>query len=77
MLKVTLASRIKERSYSASVGQMTSIGTLALSLYQNEYGHRPGKQFEPGLAHLKVYNLLDCCDLNCALASLELDRVKG
>ena len=55
--QVTIASRIEQRSLNATKGQMTSIGSLALSLYQNEYGHRPCKQFEQiGSMRFKTYH---------------------
>ena len=62
---MTIARRIKQRSLNASVGQMTSIGNPALSLSQNEYGHRPGKQFEQiGSMRFKTYHYpLDAVEL--------------
>jgi exodeoxyribonuclease V alpha subunit len=43
---VTIASRLRERQLSSTKGQMTSIGSLALRLYELEFGHRPSKQLE-------------------------------
>lgn len=43
---VTIASRLRERSIAANKGQMTSIGSLALRLYEDKYGRRPDKQPE-------------------------------
>ena len=55
--QVTIANRIEQRSLNATKGQMTSISSLALSLYQNEYGHRPCKQFEQvGSMRFKTYH---------------------
>ncbi len=55
--QVTIASRIEQRSLNPTKGQMTSIGSLALSLYQNKYGHRPSKQFEQvGSMRFKTYH---------------------
>lgn len=43
---VTIASQLRERKLSATKGQMTSIGSLALRLYEDKFGHRPSKQLE-------------------------------
>lgn len=43
---VTIASRLRERKLSATKGQMTSIGSLALRFYEDKFGHRPSKQLE-------------------------------
>ncbi len=43
---VTIASRLRERQLGATKGQMTSIGSLALRLYEDKFGHRPSKQLE-------------------------------
>jgi len=43
---VTIASRLRERKLSSTKGQMTSIGSLALRLYEDKFGHRPSKQLE-------------------------------
>jgi exodeoxyribonuclease V alpha subunit len=43
---VTIASRLRERKLGATKGQMTSVGSLALRLYELEFGHRPSKQLE-------------------------------
>ncbi|HEY9596155.1 MAG TPA: AAA family ATPase [Cyanophyceae cyanobacterium] len=43
---VTIASRLRERQLSSTKGQMTSIGSLALRLYEDKFGHRPSKQLE-------------------------------
>jgi exodeoxyribonuclease V alpha subunit len=43
---VTIASRLRERKLGATKGQMTSIGSLALRLYEDMFGHRPSKQLE-------------------------------
>ena len=45
-LSVTIASRLRERKLSATKGQMTSLGSLALRLYEDKFGHRPPKQLE-------------------------------
>ncbi len=44
--EVTIASRLRERKLEATKGQMTSIGSLALRLYEDKFGHRPTKQLE-------------------------------
>ena len=55
--KVTIASRLKERSLEATQGQMTTIGSLALQLYEDKYGHRPSKQPEQvGKYKFKTYH---------------------
>ena len=43
---ITVASRLRERRIAATKGQMTSIGSLALRLYEDKYGRRPDKQPE-------------------------------
>lgn len=43
---VTIASRLRERKLLVTKGQMTSIGSLALRLYEDKFGHRPSKQPE-------------------------------
>jgi exodeoxyribonuclease V alpha subunit len=43
---VTIASRLRERKLICTKGQMTSIGSLALRLYEDLFGHRPSKQLE-------------------------------
>ena len=43
---VTIARRLRERKLSSTKGQMTSIGSLALRLYEDKFGHRPSKQLE-------------------------------
>src|SRR5919202_226066 len=43
---VTIASRLRERQLSSTKGQMTSVGSLALRLYEDKFGHRPSKQLE-------------------------------
>ncbi|MDJ0717814.1 MAG: ATP-dependent RecD-like DNA helicase [Prochloraceae cyanobacterium] len=54
---VSIAKRLKERNIDATKGQMTSIGSLALSMFENQYGHRPAKQFEVvGKFKFKTYH---------------------
>jgi exodeoxyribonuclease V alpha subunit len=43
---ITIASRLRERQLSSTKGQMTSVGSLALRLYEDKFGHRPSKQLE-------------------------------
>ncbi len=43
---VTIASRLRERKLGATKGQMISVGSLALRLYEDKFGHRPSKQLE-------------------------------
>jgi len=43
---VTVASRLQQRQLSATQGQMTTIGSLALQMYESKYGYRPSKQPE-------------------------------
>ena len=43
---ITIASRLRERKLSCTKGQMTSIGSLSLRLYEDKFGHRPSKQLE-------------------------------
>jgi exodeoxyribonuclease V alpha subunit len=55
--KVTVASRLRERGLTATPGQMTTIGTIALQLYEDKYGHRPSKQLEQvGKFKFKTYH---------------------
>ena len=54
---VSIASRLSQRNIDATKGQMTSIGSLALSLFENQYGYRPAKQFEVfGKFKFKTYH---------------------
>ncbi|QJB47251.1 SF1B family DNA helicase RecD2 [Dolichospermum flos-aquae] len=54
---VTVASRLRDRSINATPGQMTTIGTIALQLYEEKYGHRPSKQPEQvGKFRFKTYH---------------------
>lgn len=54
---VTVASRLRSRSIIATSGQMTTIGTIALQLYEDKYGHRPSKQLEQvGQFQFKTYH---------------------
>jgi exodeoxyribonuclease V alpha subunit len=54
---VTVASRLQERGLIATPGQMTTIGTIALQLYSDKYGHRPSKQLEiVGKFRFKTYH---------------------
>ncbi|MBW4628737.1 MAG: ATP-dependent RecD-like DNA helicase [Brasilonema octagenarum HA4186-MV1] len=54
---VTVASRLQERGRIATPGQMTTIGTIALQLYEDKYGHRPSKQLEQvGKFRFKTYH---------------------
>ena len=43
---VTVASRLQQRQLTATHGQMTTIGSLALQMYESKYGYRPSKQPE-------------------------------
>lgn len=43
---VTVASRLQQRQLTAIPGQMTTIGSLALQMYESKYGYRPSKQPE-------------------------------
>ncbi|WP_341531741.1 ATP-binding domain-containing protein (plasmid) [Nostoc sp. UHCC 0302] len=43
---VTVASRLQQRSCTATQGQMTAIGSLAQNMYESKYGYRPSKQPE-------------------------------
>ncbi|MBD2565428.1 MULTISPECIES: SF1B family DNA helicase RecD2 [Nostoc] len=43
---VTVASRLQQRQLTATPGQMTTIGSLALQMYESKYGYRPSKQPE-------------------------------
>jgi exodeoxyribonuclease V alpha subunit len=43
---VSIAARLRERELTCSKGETTSIGALALQLYQDKFGHRPAKQPE-------------------------------
>lgn len=55
--KVTVASRLHERGLTATPGQMTTIGTIALQLHEDKYGHRPSKQLEQvGKFKFKTYH---------------------
>jgi exodeoxyribonuclease V alpha subunit len=55
--KVTVASRLRERGLTATPGQMTTIGTIALQMYEDKYGHRPSKQLEQvGKFRFKTYH---------------------
>jgi exodeoxyribonuclease V alpha subunit len=42
----TVASRLQQRQLTATPGQMTTIGSLALQMYESKYGYRPSKQPE-------------------------------
>lgn len=54
---VTVASRLQERGLIATPGQMTTIGSIALQLYSDKYGHRPSKQLEQvGKFRFKTYH---------------------
>ncbi|WP_199332950.1 ATP-dependent RecD-like DNA helicase [Nostoc sp. FACHB-190] len=54
---VTIASRLQERKLTATPGQMTTIGTIALQMYEEKYGHRPSKQLEQvGKFKFKTYH---------------------
>ncbi|BAZ33870.1 recombinase D (plasmid) [Cylindrospermum sp. NIES-4074] len=54
---VTVASRLCSRGLIATPGQMTTIGTIALQLYEDKYGHRPSKQLEQvGKFRFKTYH---------------------
>ncbi|MDZ8109351.1 MAG: ATP-dependent RecD-like DNA helicase [Nostoc sp. DedQUE12a] len=54
---VTVASRLQSRKLSATPGQMTTIGTIALQMYEDKYGHRPSKQLEQvGKFKFKTYH---------------------
>ncbi|MUG91878.1 ATP-dependent RecD-like DNA helicase [Scytonema sp. UIC 10036] len=54
---ITIASRLQELGLEATQGQMTSIGTLVLKLYEDRYGHRPCKQLEQvGKFQFKTYH---------------------
>lgn len=54
---VTVASRVQMRRLVATPGQMTTIGTIALNLYESKYGHRPSKQLEVlGKLRFKTYH---------------------
>lgn len=54
---ITIASRLQERQLSATPGQMTTIGSLAVEMYQAKYGHRPSKQLEQvGKFRFKTYH---------------------
>ncbi len=54
---VTVASRLQKRKLIATPGQMTTIGTIALQLYEEKYGHRPSKQLEiVGKFRFKTYH---------------------
>jgi exodeoxyribonuclease V alpha subunit len=54
---VTVASRLQSRKLTATPGQMTAIGTIALQMYENKYGHRPSKQPEQvGKFKFKTYH---------------------
>lgn len=54
---VTVASRLQSRKLTATPGQMTAIGTMALQMYENKYGHRPSKQLEQvGKFKFKTYH---------------------
>jgi exodeoxyribonuclease V alpha subunit len=37
---------LRERKLGATKGQMISVGSLALRLYEDKFGHRPSKQLE-------------------------------
>jgi exodeoxyribonuclease V alpha subunit len=54
---VTVASRLHERGLVVTQGQMTTIGTIALQLYEEKYQHRPSKQLEQvGKFQFKTYH---------------------
>jgi exodeoxyribonuclease V alpha subunit len=54
---VTVAKRLRDRGIEATKGQMTSIGSLALGLYVDTYGHRPSRQLEQvGSFRFKTYH---------------------
>ncbi|MBD2681528.1 ATP-dependent RecD-like DNA helicase [Nostoc paludosum FACHB-159] len=54
---VTVASRLQSRQLTATPGQMTTIGTIALQMYEEKYGHRPSKQLEQvGKFKFKTYH---------------------
>lgn len=54
---ISIAQRLSQRNLSATKGQMTSIGSLALSLFENKYSHRPSKRFETvGKFKFKTYH---------------------
>lgn len=43
---LTIASRLQQRQLTATLGQMTTIGSLVLQMYESKYGYRPSKQPE-------------------------------
>ncbi|WP_100903566.1 ATP-dependent RecD-like DNA helicase [Nostoc flagelliforme] len=43
---LTIASRLQQRQLTATQGQMTTIGSLALQMYESKFGYRPSKQPE-------------------------------
>lgn len=43
---VSVAMRLRELNIDATKGEKTSIGSLALQLYQSQYGRRPSKRLE-------------------------------
>ncbi|HAZ45386.1 MAG TPA: ATP-dependent RecD-like DNA helicase [Cyanobacteria bacterium UBA11369] len=62
---ITVASRLQQRNIEATTGQMTSIGSLALRLYEDKYGNRPSRQPEQvGKMRFKTYHYpVAACDL--------------
>ncbi len=54
---ITVAMRLQQRQIEATSGQMTSIGSLALRLYEDRYGNRPSRQLEQvGKMRFKTYH---------------------
>jgi exodeoxyribonuclease V alpha subunit len=54
---VTISKRLQQRAIEVSKGQISAIGSLALKLYEDKYGHRPSKQFEKvGTWTFKTYH---------------------
>ncbi|NET09227.1 MAG: AAA family ATPase [Symploca sp. SIO2B6] len=54
---VTIASRVQQRQLNLTAGQMTSIGSFAVSLYVERYGTRPSKRPEQvGSYRFKTYH---------------------
>lgn len=62
---ITVAMRLQQRNLQATTGQMTSIGSLALRLYEDKYGNRPSRQPEQvGKMRFKTYHYpVEACDL--------------
>ncbi|GAB1545053.1 ATP-dependent RecD-like DNA helicase [Scytonema sp. NUACC21] len=73
---ITIASRLREMGIEATQGQLTSIGTLVLKLYEDRYGHRPCKQLEQvGKFKFKTYHYeLHALDLINSAIDLVLNK---